>query len=79
MINNIKNFLCGILTLSVIFNVCCIYAFADTKNSQNAIGMVSSTIPYIQVELKNSDLDNSDVNGRLGSEAMTLYSLNKIK
>lgn len=78
MINNIKNFLCGILTLSVIFNVCCIYAFADTKNSQNAIGMVSSTIPYIQVELKNSDLDNSDVNGRLGSEAMTLYSLNKL-
>lgn len=79
MINKIKKILITILILSAVLNLTVLNAFADTKNSQNTIGMVRSNIPYIQVELKNDELDESDVNGRLGSEAMSLYSLSNIK
>lgn len=55
------------------------YAYAGSKNSTDVIGMVSSNVPYIQVEIKQNDLDKSDVSGKLGSEDITLYSINKLK
>lgn len=55
------------------------YAYAGSKNSTDVIGMVSSNVPYIQVEIKQNDLDKSDVSGKLGSEDIALYSINKLK
>lgn len=78
MKNKFKRFLSGILIFCFIVNLNIIVSLADTKNSQNAIGMVNSNIPYIQVEIKNNELDKSVVSGKLGSESISLYNLNKV-
>lgn len=53
-------------------------AYADNLNSQKVIGTVLSNIPYIQVEIKNNEIENSDVSAKIGSSDLSLYSLNSI-
>ena len=50
-------------------------ASAAENNSDEMIGMVNSEIPYIQVEIKDSSLNESKVSAKLGSKPMELYSI----
>lgn len=76
--NNLKKSACAFCAVCLLLSVCSFGVFAANKNSEKVIGMVRSNIPYIQVEIKNNDIEKSDVSGRLGSEAVPLYSLDKI-
>ena len=63
-----------LLTLMCL-NIIPLGAFAAENNSESYIGMVNSEIPYIQVEIKDSKLDMSQVSAKIGSESLEVYSL----
>lgn len=80
MTNKAKKIFSCVAAISVLLTMLCSQSvYADNKNSTDTIGMVNSNVPYIQVEIKQNDLEKSDISGKLGSEDISLYNVNKLE
>lgn len=79
MMNKIKKLIGFLLFLIIILTSFNCQIFFAANNSPDVIGMVKSSIPYIQVELKENDLSNDDITAKLGSDSVTLYNLTTVK
>ena len=80
MTNKAKKIFSCVAAISVLLTMLCSQGvYADNKNSTDTIGMVNSNVPYIQVEIKQNDLEKSDISGKLGSEDISLYNVNKLE
>ncbi len=66
----------GVLLMSLSFPIA---SLAETYNAISNIGMVDCNIPYVNVEVKYSDITLADVSGKIGSDSYDAYSVTKSK
>lgn len=78
MRSKLKRFISLAVLIGIIFTLFNFQTVYAENNSPDTIGMVKSSIPYIQVELKENDLSTDDISAKLGSEAISLYDLTPV-